>query len=692
MFSPVSFLRIATRPVVVCGLAACLSSARACGPDFPNAYLVSSPEELAGLPTLSFPAELARLLPAGAKPQPFPTDTMDEPHARELAEVREVLAGQGWRRHDADPVLKNYQRENPPKQLPQEFQLYARGARAWHGDRVSEAVGAWRELLALPADQRHYRTVWAHFMIGRALWDTDDPTATAAFQAARAAQMAGFADSEDLVIASLGWEARILLRHKNYPDALRLYFQQYAAGDSGAMISLQMTLQQLFQEDETGRLVAEEALRTVAADRQLRGIVSAWFVSRGGPHTPWSLRAAKQFRAWLKAIPKTTDLEPAEADRWAWAAYQNTLWDEARAFAAAAPADAPASEWVRAMLLLREGDLTAATKHLSGAARGFPADAALVSPLFDHDTTRYENTREDRPQARLNGVRGVLALQRTQYRDALRLFLEAGHWPDAAYVAERVLTLAELQDFVNTEAPAQKTQPAGESNPDIWPHLHSDLRHLLARRLVRAGQFDRARDLFPAELIPTFDRYVSLVRDGYREENSRQLRALALWQAAKIMRESGLIIQGTELEPDYAIWDGNFEWPDFGAARLSQNSRWDYSPHRAESLSGVLSTYREETERVFQTKLPGRRFHYRQRASELAFLAATLLPDNDDLTATILNTGGLWVAARYPDDAQLFYKTLVFRCPHTALGKAAAVRHWLVPPREADELSPATSL
>lgn len=676
MFSRSSLLPV----TALCGLAVCLPSGRACGPDFPNAYLVSSPEELAGLPTLSFPAELARLLPIGADPRPFGADTSETPHADEIAEVRAALAGKVSRR-ELETLLKNYQRENPPKQLDQEFQFYARGARAWHADRINEAVGAWRELLALPAGERHYRTVWAHFMVGRALWDTDDQTARTALQAAREAQTAGFADSEDLATASLGWEARILLAQKNYPEAMRLYFKQYAAGDTGAMMSLQMTLQQLFQENETGQLVSEDALRAVASDRQLRGIVSAWFVSRGGPHTPWTLRAAKQFRAWLKALPKTMDLEPAEADRWAWAAYQNALWDDARAFAAVAPADAPASEWVRSMLLLRSGDLPAAIEHLSGAARGFPLDAALASPFFSADDTRYENTREDHPLARLIGVRGVLALQRAQYRDALRLFLEAGHWIDVAYVAERVLTLAELQDFVRTEVPAPKTPMPGDQIKDHRPDPRINLRHLLARRLVRAGQFDRARDFMPAETLPTFDRFVGLVRDGYREENPRQLRALALWQAAQIMRNSGMEMQATELEPDYAIWGGGFEWPDFSAERLGGEARWDFSERsNPGNLSGVLATFRDEAERASQTKLPTRRFHYRQRASELAFLAATLLPDNDDLTATVLNTAGRWVAARYPDDAQIFYKTLVFRCPHTALGKAAAARHWLVPP------------
>ncbi len=697
MFSS-SFSRATALPLAVCGLAAFLPADHACGPDFPNAYLASSPDELAGLPTLSFPAELARLLPPGTTPPKFrPSPANGAINSAEADEVREALARRVSRRK-LDILVADYSRNNPSEELPQEFQLYAVGAQAWHVDRFNEAIGAWRELLALPAGQRHYRTVWAHYMIGRALWDSDNQAARTSFQAAREGHRAGFADSQDLATASLGWEARILLRQKNYPEAMRLYFQQYTAGDPGAVTSLQLMLQQFFQEDGEGRITPEDILRTIATDRQLRGIVSAWFVSRGGPHAPWTLRAAKQFRSWLTALPKSKELDPAEADRWAWAAYQNGMWSEADEFARVAPVDAPASEWVRAMLLLRNGDLRAATEHLAGAARGFPTDDALHSKLFLDDDARYAATHEDLPAERLNGVRGVLALQREQYRDALRLFFEAGHWVDAAYVSEHVLTLEELQEFVNAEAPTVKAPSTGEPDRDS-PEARAAtrvraLRHLLARRLVRAGQFDRAREFFPTEIVPTYDRYVALVRDGYREENPRQLRALALWQAAQIVRTSGMEIQGTELEPDYAVWDGNSEWPELGQLRLTdgaRQSRWTlYERRNWTGLSRTLVATEEEATRTGNVKLPTRRFHYRQRAAELAFLAATLLPDNDDLTATILNTAGRWIAPRYPDDAQLFFKTLVFRCPHTALGKAAAERHWFVPPSviEANSISP----
>jgi len=73
---------------------------------------------------------------------------------------------------------------------------------------------------------------------------------------------------------------------------------------------------------------------------------------------------------------------------------------------------------------------------------------------------------------------------------------------------------------------------------------------------------------------------------------------------------------------------------------------------------------------------PKQRFHYRARAAELAWLAAGLLPNDDQQTALILDTAGRWLAKRSPEDANLFYRSLVVRCPHTELGRAAQAAHW----------------
>lgn len=674
-----------------------LAPVRACGPDFPNAYLVSTAEELAALPTLSFPAELARLLPPATTMPPLGAKEEKSSSAAEMAEARAVLAAKGLEGEALDAVANRYCREDPPAELPAEFHLYAKGARAWHAGKIDEAVAAWRALLALPEKERIHRTVWAAYMVGRALGETDERAAFRSLQLARQAAANGFTDIVDLASASLGWEAKIHFEKGDYPAALKLYFQQFAAGEPSSVVSMQLVLQKLFRADAEGGSKREtnRTLSRLAKDRELRGIVTAWFAARGGEYAPWSAKATEDFRRWLSSLPRNGKLGPVEADRWAWAAYQNGMWEEAEAFAREAAPEAAASEWVRAMLLLRQGNFEQAMTHLAGAARAFPQDSGLSAPIFLTDDYRFYSTHEDVPAAQLAGVRGVLALQREQYIEALRLFFQAGHWADSAYLAERVLTVEELTGFITAEVPAPKPAKKNE-NGDVETtredQLARDLRALLARRLVRSGQFDQAREYFSGELVETYDRYVRDVRQGYRADLARPLRAAAMWEAAQIARDSGLELQGTELAPDYAIWGGGFQWPDTEHQRsevdgVSARYRWADHDEKNEFRLLMLAT-QGEAMRTSATQLPTRRYHYRYRAAELAMLAATLLPDDDEQAAEILNTAGRWIAPQDPEGAQLFYKTLVFRCAKTAIGRAAAERRWFVPPEELPKKEP----
>lgn len=683
---PVLFRRPAA--FAVASLLAAAPAARPCGPDFPNCYLVESADEIARLPTLSLEAELRRLLPPGATGPAHPVDS-PAPESPEIAEARQALVAAGLGPDEIRAELALVSRLQPSAKLPLEFRLYGEGARAWHSGQPDEAVARWREVLALPADARHYRTTWAAFMIGRARWNTDEGTARAYLALTRETARKGFADSEALAVASLGWEARIHLRHGEYAEALRLYFRQFSAGGNGALESIQFVLADAFRLNDEGNGPADpgKELRAMAADPTLRAVVTAWFGARGGPDTPWSATASARYRRWIAALGAEDQLTPGEADRWAWAAYQNGMWDEAARFARRAPGGAPASEWVRAMLLLREDDDDGAVQHLANAARAFPTDPGLASSSFGSREARYSGETDDLPGEKLGGVRGVLALQRRQYAEALRLFLEAGHWTDAAYVAENVLSLDELTEFVRTNADLGEHQAAptqgiaGGWNADerratAW----RDLRHLLARRLVRNGRLRAAREFFPAAVLPSYDAYVEALTMGERENLPPRTRADALWAAAQLMRDHGMEFQGTELEPDFFVWDGSFTYPDIAGSRFPfeyGRLRWR-SPDDSRKPPYVGT--RDEYLRFASVRQPARRFHFRQRAAEIAFLASLLLPDNDEQTALILNTAGRWIAARYPDDAQLFYKTLVFRCPRTELGRMAAARCWLVWP------------
>jgi tetratricopeptide (TPR) repeat protein len=679
--------------LVLVGLASCgAPRTQACGPDFPNAYLTNSLDELTTLPALSLQRELEQLLPA-ARP---PTESSEARAARHAAaertEVRDALLRSGMTRAECGAALEAYRRDGPPSRLPREFQLYAQGARAWHDQRTDDAVAAWTELLGLPPSERVHRSVWAAYMITRARCDSDAPVAIDHANLVRRLVNDGFADSQELAKDILGWEARAHWRQGNYAEALKLYLEQFAAGEPTALGSIQLTLRRAFSgEDPDEATIAHDgcddqvpappsALQAMAADPRLRAVVTAWFGARGGPSLSWTGENAEYFRRWIACLPAAGDLSPEEADRWCWAAYQNGLWTEAQALADEAPTQAPAAEWVRAMLLLRRGFVQEAAKHLATATRAFATDPALAEipeAASQADCGALEHQPlGDCPRTQLDGARAVLAVRRERYAEALGVFMHAHLWTDAAYVAERVLTLDELRQFVDAELPDRAYErPAGERDGPM------QLRHLLARRLTRAKRFDDARAYYPVDVQTHFDAYVAKVRRGWNDHISARERAMALWAAAQLLEEHGMAFEGTELEPDYAIWDGSYRWPEFSKTRVSRHVSDDgvVAPRWAIQRDTIdLSPTIDELNRRDAAVVPTRRFHYRYRAAELGWLAASLLPNDDPATADMLNTAGRWVASRDADFAAPYYRMLVLRCPNTEVGRAAAAGHWFV--------------
>jgi len=628
---------------------------QACGPDFPNSYLSAPFAEQSQLPTLGLDGELDRLRsPAEIVTAKRMTAALnpDREAAAELAELRGI-----------DRSIVHADRLNPPASLPAEFQLYGKGARAWREQRLDAAKRAWLDLLALPKAQRHYRSTWAAYMLGRGEEVSAPIKAKKDWELTRQLAKEGFADSQHLALGSLGAEARLNLRQGKAAEAVELYWKQYALGEPGAAASIQFALRDVFL---LSAAADQKNLTILAADPESRKVVTAWFVARGGPYQSWHREEAERFKWWLTALSRSPELSPAESDRWAWAAYAAGEWAVAQTLADGAPPDAPASEWVRGLLLLRHGKLDDAANHLANAARGFPAEPEQAADKNNGDPDFIE----DSPRGQLDGVRGALALRQEQYFEALRIFAAAKHWADAAYVAEKVLSTDELKTYVDLEWSAL-SQPASGSQ--------SDLRYLLARRLARAGRYQEARKYYPRATVASLDAYTADLRLAYDEAQPKSARATAFWAAAHILKEQGLELIGTELEPDYAISGAEFEYPDLLEAREVWAGVWSRRPVSNEpeaSLDPLAPTWQEET-RTKRSATPTKRYHYRYKALELAWLAAALSPDDDPSTAEILATAGNWVAKRDPETANLFYKTLAIRCPHTKLGQEALATHWL---------------
>lgn len=242
--------------------------------------------------------------------------------------------------------------------------------------------------------------------------------------------------------------------------------------------------------------------------------------------------------------------------------------------------------------------------------------------------------------------------------------LKAGDEDFAAYLAEYVLSAAELEIFIEKKFPkrvAVDDVPADGSTIDSPSESAREMRYTLARRLLREGKWEKARIYFPEELLPIFNAYVEAVQRGYNARLSDESRARAFWDAALIVRNDGDALFLAAAGPTYV-----------------SGGEWEENPilkHRfAENLAGT-----EERARVASRDISRFVNDRRFRAAMLAQNAASLLPNNDERTARILCTAGVWLRFRDPKTADTFYRAIVIRCPKTEIGKRCSELHWFPP-------------
>ena len=644
----------------------------ACGPEFPNTIIDQGDKGLLTAPVADFAAEVARLRPL------LNTNVIEEASSEkaELNDLREALAGKqpellaqykairkALAKYLADaqrPLDKAEVTEFPkltiPEGLPAEFAEYLRGAIAWHDGKHDDARAAWQRILKLPDDQRRYRSTWAAYMLARSERDDHPELSAIHYQRVRDLARIGFRDSLHLAAASIGWEAQAELHRTNFTRAVELYLDQYQQGDATAIPSLQITAEKIFA-------AGTNALQIAARHKETRSLLITAIAANGGPHHGGP--PARRASVFLAALEKQDLRELPGVDGIAWAAYQVGDFTAAQRWLDRAETNTATSSWLESKLLLRDGRLDEAATALSHA--------------IENDW---------------NGIAGgelaTLRLARSQYTDALDLLLRSNYWTDAAYVAESVLTIGELTNFLKTfpspphpdllpleggegthgnSFPLPSGEGQGEGRGAASTNVIAQLQHLTARRLVRLGKLDEAVPFMPEELRPRLTALRDALATGRDTGKPAADRAAALWEAAKLTREYGMNLMGTELDPDYVIWEGSYE------AGLNFGERVDRRQHAHASAD----EYKRILEHASETK-PATRFHYRYRAADLGWEAAELMPEDNDLTAQVLNESGQWIAKRDPQTADRFYKALVRRCGQTALGKEADKLRWFPAP------------
>lgn len=699
------------------------TNARACGPWFPNNLLDSGDQAVLVSPTLRFGDELERMQliqtrwRAVITTNAYPQEALEAELAdltaalkkaktspEEIERIRDAHRGEreklqgfvndherwqssgGWDWHG-----QGQQREpvgTAPKfpgikfapGLPEEFVDYFDGACAWRRPDARDegkARAAWERLLARPAAERKYKSTWAAFMLGK-LWTDEDPEkAMGYFQQVRELAKRGFADSIGLATASLGLEARVNLDEHHFEKAIELYLEQLAAGDGSGIQSLNITAANALNNDGPGG----EELLALAKNPRTQRVLTAYLIAEGPVpvHEPTSESPADSITLrWLKAVEAAGVKDVESAEKLALAAYQDGSFAEAQRWIKRAPGS-PLTQWLQAKLLLRDGKVAQAAALLAKVSNSFPLESIGTNApetLLDNLYVVFADSfREPHGVgAQVLGELGVLRLARRQYTESLDALLRSGFWQDAAYVAERVLTLDELKSYVDRNWPATMVETNSSPTNDVaaddsseWVTLHrpaENIRYLLARRLTRSQRGFLAREYYPEQWRESFDELALGLSDGWNEALPAEHRAKALFSAAVVTRANGMELVGTEVGPDWFVHGGNFECGVTAEGRTNGSF-------------SILPAGSDELRRAFAHEAdPAARFHYRYQAAFLAWEAAKLMPNNSVETARALCTAGSWIKNRDPQTADLFYKSLVRRCRKTDIGVEADRIRW----------------
>jgi hypothetical protein len=628
---------------------AAASAALACGPFFPWQLLDNRPVTLKSTPHNSFAWEASHLVtPRDHLGAVEPALEEDDTHkaadfraAEDAGLTRAQIAGVDAMRAAAtgDDAWR------AGAAVPEAVRLYTAGAVAFrHGDDAG-AAARFAAVLALAPDTRKQRATWAAFMAGRVAAQQNDATKAAAmFALTRSFAVAGAPDPLGLAVASYGEEARPAFDiinpetvgatavpvnasayHMVLSKAAALYAEQAARGSDSGVQSLRMIAENAFAASaRMAAAVADPLLERLLVDYALARVYDESANDEGTPDAGTHLTGVKpnpQVLQLVDAILHGGASSPAGADRLAALCYRMGRYDCAARMAARS--DSALAEWVKAKLALQKGDMAIAAQHYAAASGAFPN--ATLEP--DNRTL-------------VVGEGGVLALARGDYVDALATLWPVArtYWGDVAFIAERVLTVGELQSFVDAHAPApaQKSAPAYAWYDSSTQDPPRQLRALLARRLMREGRYAAALSYFDDPKLQAEARaYARDLHEGATDWG-RVDRAEALFEAATLAREQGMDILGTEIAPDMAVLQGEYD------SGMGQDKPAGPYVTKDEGLRAAASLVR-----------PDIRYHYRYVAVGEANAAADLLPHRSQAFAAVLCAADGWMKQTPGEDARV---------------------------------------
>lgn len=610
-------------------------------------------------------------------------------------------------------------------EVDSEFADYHKAAIEFSNGKSDEAQSIWEKLLQRPAAERHYRTVWAAYMLGKCCMKEKETRAKAIawFEKCRQYALEGYADSLNLAAESFGWQARVELDQGNTPAAARHYLQQLALGDPSAIASIKLLVpdRSFYAENpnlsfatyppmepadpyaspgspadqpEAARKLLEQQLLVAAKDEVLRQITTAHILATSTPSGNYDQGSESMDRAtnWLKTIEslKLDHLDGAAS--LAWVAYNNGKFREAESWLRLDNPATPLGNWLRAKLAMRKGDFSTASSIM----------AKVVPALGPQTNEPYGEGYQ--PTSSASADLGASLLAQGKFLEAFDAFWQGDCAADATYLAERVLTTEELLGFVKKHAAlnpedldrAIEGWPPSEADQEVL--RRRELRNLTGKRLVREGNITAGRPLLDATARRAFDDYQAFLAMSDDVKKPKGERAKALFEAAQEMIEHGIRWQGSQNDQgDNRANDGSSGYANGEAEKAEGrdsiiDSRFtgrfrDHDPdadneNKPKSLPLFIPATPAEQKRLrIAATTHVAVGQYRRIAAELATKAAALMPDQAEETADLLNQAGRWIQDLDHRKADKIYFQIEKRCAKTKIGAAVIAKHWFIEPQ-----------
>ena len=578
-----------------------------------------------------------------------------------------------------------------------------------------EAIPLCERILALPPDQRRNLTAVAHYRLGRLLMIVTDweqltteraqSRMSAIHGHLKATQQAVKDGAPDICLISRqcdGWiaysqsmnapaETLERLGLADFGQALRTYLAMNPReGASGRTSARQMI----------AKLARDGAFASCAKDPDLRKLMTIFICAGGGEvstQTRLDQSTAESYaRGWVKALEAAGVKAEDDALRIANLQYSAGEWDKCAETLKALPMDDPMAALLRSRISLRNQDIHGAIATLQPAIHhgGLRPLSEYMSSASSRDYVEsydyYLQADSDDKEswtARVRGELGVLLLKNQEYVEAMGAFYYSLNERDAAYVGECLLTVDELKEAVDRSwhRPLMRPGYRFENNGRFVP-VEYEVRHLLARRLFRAGRWEEALPYFPDEVRATARRYVELRRQADRWHFNRIERADAYWRAALIMAKQG----DSLIHSDFGhYWSPNGSWyvRDLEVEQTGWHEKPDLPKLRLETNDWkVPNTYaapsddeRKRAKKWIKLNLEKPDYSHRiasYAAVDLIMKAVSYLPDNDVRGSLMLQYAGDILKYVDPKAANPAYRTLAIRFRKTPLGSHAWNRHW----------------